>query len=169
MNFEDAPCRHPKFGDEATQRAAVVAAARSWIATPYHHNAAVKGAGVDCGRILVEVMAEAGLISRFDPGYYAADWHLHRDEERYLATVEQHCPRVSDDVRSVAERGPDFRPGPGDILMWRIGRTFSHAAIVTDWPRMVHSCASARIVLEIAITESPMIARPVMQFSYWTK
>lgn len=154
---------------EAAERRSVVEAARSWIATPYHHNAAVKGAGVDCGRILIESLAEAGLIESFDPGYYAGDWHLHRDEERYLATVETHCPRVSDDMASIRDRGPEFVPGAGDFLMWRIGRTFSHAAIVTDWPRMVHSCASARMVLEIDIHETPMIGRPVMQFSYWSK
>ena len=46
------------------QRAAVVAAARSWIGTPYHHAADVKGVGVDCAMLLVRVYSDLGLIDR---------------------------------------------------------------------------------------------------------
>ena len=66
------------------QRAAVVAEARSWIGTPYHHAADVKRHGVDCAMLLVRVYADVGLISKFDPRPYTRDWFLHRSEERYL-------------------------------------------------------------------------------------
>ena len=33
-------------------RAAVVAAAREWIGTPYHHMADIKGVGCDCAMLL---------------------------------------------------------------------------------------------------------------------
>ena len=76
------------MASEDEQRGVVVSEARRWAGTAYHHNAAIMGAGIDCARILIETFAGAGLIERFDPGYYAADWHLHRGEERYLAVVE---------------------------------------------------------------------------------
>ncbi len=63
----------------------VVAAARAWIGTPYHHAADVKGqGGVDCAMLLVRVYCDLGLVEPFDPRPYTRDWMLHRDEERYL-------------------------------------------------------------------------------------
>ena len=43
------------------QRAAVVAEARSWIGTPYHHAADVKGHGVDCAMLLIRVYCDCRL------------------------------------------------------------------------------------------------------------
>lgn len=153
---------------EAEDRARVVAEALSWIGTPYHHNAAIRGAGIDCGRIMIEVFADAGLTPRFDPGYYSSDWHLHRDEERYLATVERYLPRIDDDDRPMTARGPDFSVLPGDVVVWRIGRTFSHGAIVTEWPRVVHSAAPERFVLELDMRNTRMSERPMMVCSFWS-
>ena len=71
----------------AATRAAVVAEARSWIGTPYHLGADVKGAGVDCAMILVRVFCDLGLVAPFDPRPYSNDWHLHRGEEVYLGLL----------------------------------------------------------------------------------
>jgi cell wall-associated NlpC family hydrolase len=108
------------------QRARVVAEAKSWLRTPYHHRGRIKGAGVDCGMLLIEVFAAAGVIEDFDPGYYPHDWHLHRSEERYLGWVERHAHRV--DV-----------PLPGDVLLFKFGRCISHGAIVVEWPTVIHA------------------------------
>ena len=118
---------------EAEARAAIVAEARTWLGTPYHHAARVKGAGVDCAQILVEVYSAAGLIERFDPGYYPPDWMLHRDEERYLATVTRFAH-------------PVVEPLPGDVVVYRFGRCVSHGAIVVDWPTIIHAYAPDRKV-----------------------
>ena len=58
----------------------------SWIGTPYHHAADVKGrtGGVDCAMLLVRVYCDRGLVEKFDPRPYTRDWFLHRNEERYL-------------------------------------------------------------------------------------
>ena len=50
---------------EQEQRDLVVKEAYSWIGTPYHHQAMIKGVGVDCALILLAVFREAGLISFF--------------------------------------------------------------------------------------------------------
>jgi cell wall-associated NlpC family hydrolase len=130
-----ADCRLPTA--EAAQRATVVAAARAWIGTPYHHAADVKGAGVDCAMLLVRVYSDLGLISPFDPRPYVRDWMLHRDDERYLGFLLERARMVSE-------------PGPGDVILFRFGRCFSHGGIVTKFDPLtiVHAFAPARIVFE---------------------
>jgi NlpC/P60 family putative phage cell wall peptidase len=141
---------------ETHSRAAVLAEARAWIGTPYHHQADVKGAGVDCGMLLIRVFADLGLVPDFDPRPYAVDWHLHRDEERYLGFLGQY-------VRPVET------PEPGDIVMFRYGRTFSHGGIVTAWPAIVHASWPARLVLEEDVLASPFGLYPRLFFSYWAE
>ena len=68
-------------------REKVVAEAKSWIGTPYHNCADVKGVGCDCGMLLVRVFVDLGIVEPFDPRPYAHDWHLHRGEERYLEAL----------------------------------------------------------------------------------
>jgi NlpC/P60 family putative phage cell wall peptidase len=41
--------------DEMIDRAAIVAEARTWIGTLYHHQASVKGIGCDCLGLVREV------------------------------------------------------------------------------------------------------------------
>jgi NlpC/P60 family putative phage cell wall peptidase len=145
-------------------RGAVVAEARRWIGTPYHHRANILGAGVDCARLLIEVYAAAGVIDWFDPGDYPPDWHLHRSEERYVAVIE----------RFAAEFDPVTTPvQPADVLVWRYGRTFSHGGVVTGqpgaspatgWPWIVHAFAAARIVEEACVIGSMLDGRPMRAF-----
>jgi cell wall-associated NlpC family hydrolase len=113
---------------ELQQREAVVAEARSWIRTPYHHHARIKGAGVDCAMLPVAVYSACGLMPPDqDFGAYPTQWHLHHDEEVYLGIVLSYAREIG---------GP---PQPGDFTLWRFGRAFSHGGIVTAWPRVVHS------------------------------
>lgn len=109
-----------------TTRAAVVAEARTWLGTPYHHQGRVKGAGVDCAMILIDVYHSCGLIPDFDPRPYPPDWHMHRDEERYLGWVKKYARPVDS-------------PKPGDIALFQFGRCVSHGAIVIEWPQIIHS------------------------------
>lgn len=120
-------------------RAAVVAEARTWIGTPYHHRARVKGAGVDCAMILIEVYAACGVIENFDTGDYPGDWMMHRDDERYIGFI---APLAE-------EYDPAAEPiMPGDIVVWRYARTYSHGGIVTVWPKVVHAFAPFGVVSE---------------------
>lgn len=157
---------------EAHQRAAIVAEARSWLGTPYHHEARVKGrdGGVDCAQLLIGVYAAVGLIPPLDIPHYPPDWHLHRDAERYLGIVLQHAREIQ----------PAFGEGPlpGDVVVWRFGRCFSHGAIVIDWPVVIHAHLGRRCALENVeqahwlryVGESRTgrgRVRPMRCFSYW--
>lgn len=115
--------------EEREQRRLVIQIAESWLNTPYHHMASVKGVGVDCAFLLREVYFEAGLIEKFDIPYYPPDWAMHRSEERFLNTVESYSR-------------PVLKPRPGDIAVFRYGRCVSHGAIVLDWPVIIHSAVS---------------------------
>ena len=48
---------------ELAQRLAVVAEAESWLGTPYHHEARIKGHGVDCveHQVLQRAMQQIGI------------------------------------------------------------------------------------------------------------
>jgi cell wall-associated NlpC family hydrolase len=119
----------------AEERARVVQEALSWVGTPYHHAARVKGAGVDCGQILAVVYEEAGVIPHMEPAPYPFDWAENRSEERYLGYVEQYAHRID---------GP---PRPGDIALYRYGRCISHGAIVVRWPQVVHAALKSGMVV----------------------
>jgi NlpC/P60 family putative phage cell wall peptidase len=112
----------------------VIDIARTWLGTPYHHQARVRGGGVDCLMLLCEVYEEAGLVPHIEPGPYPMDWHLHRNEERYMAGMEKYCEQVTE-------------PQPGDIVLYRFGRTASHAGIVVEWPReIIHAYRGQGVV-----------------------
>lgn len=123
------------------QQIAVLKEAHRWLNTPYHHGAAVHGAGVDCLMLLCCVFSAAGVMPWVDPRPYPHDWMLHRDEERYLLGLDEHATRLPDGTP----------PEPGDIVTFRFGRTFSHAAIVTEWPGIIHAYLPAgRVTLDRA-------------------
>jgi NlpC/P60 family putative phage cell wall peptidase len=145
------PSRHSRQ-PEVSFRAAVIAEAGSWIGTPFHHAARIKGIGVDCLMLLAEVYERAGVIGHIDPPFYVPDWHLHRDAERYLEGLTRYAREIA---------GP---PLPGDIALFRFGRTFSHGAIVTDWPRLIHAYWNIGVVQGDA-TLHPLADRPVRFFS----
>lgn len=151
---------------EAQERAAVKASARRWIATPYHHRAYVLGAGVDCAQLLNQTFAGAGLIDALDLGQYPIDWHCHRSEEKYLAVVEEYCHRV-DDVELPLNERKDLYVETGDILVFRHGRTFSHGAIVMEWPFIIHAYFRARMVEEVSVFGTEMAMKPMRVYSYW--
>jgi NlpC/P60 family putative phage cell wall peptidase len=132
-------------------RAAVVEEAESWIGTPFHHAARVKGAGIDCLMLLAEVYERAGVAGHIDPPFYVPDWHLHRDAERYMEGLLRYT-------------SPIDAPEPGDIALFRFGRTFSHGAIVTEWPRLVHAYWSIGVVWGDA-NLFPLDCRPVRFFT----
>jgi cell wall-associated NlpC family hydrolase len=146
---------------ERSERAAIVAAARSWIGTPYHNCADLKGIGVDCGMLLVRVFVDTGLVPPFDPRPYPVDWHLHRRDERYLGFV--------------FDRGSEVRePQPGDVIVLRYGRSYSHGGIVTTMQPLtiVHAFHPARRVVEEEIAHNTVLSDGVRAprfFSYWAK
>ncbi|SEG56500.1 hypothetical protein SAMN05421819_3575 [Bryocella elongata] len=116
-------------------RAAVLAAALAWEKTPYHPNAAVCGCGADCALFPLAVYQQALAVRWPRPPRYVSQWHLHRSQELYLEYV-----RAIPGVREIDS------PEPGDFALFRLGRVYSHGAIVLAWPQVVHAENPAGVV-----------------------
>jgi cell wall-associated NlpC family hydrolase len=154
------------FLKELDERKRVVEVAHQWLKTPYHHAARIKGVGCDCLTLLAEVFTEAELVPRIDVPYYPKDWHLHRDAERYLDGLLGYTREIE---------GP---PLPGDVVLWKFGRCYSHGAIVVKWPVVIHAYVGRNCIIEDteAATWLNFIGenreesgkpRPRRFFSYW--
>lgn len=136
-----------------TARHAIVAEAQSWLGTPYHHHGRIKGVGVDCAQILLAVYCDAlHLAPALDVGAYSTQWHLHRGEEVYL------------DWLATAGAVRVQTPAPGDIAMWRWGRTFSHSGICVAPDEFVHAYVDLGVI-QTRLTEAPLQGREVQ---YWS-
>lgn len=76
----------------AVNGAAVAAEARRWVGTRWHHQARLRGVGVDCGGLVVGTAAALGLaLADYPPGYGRhPDGHSLRAwiEARFLRLVE---------------------------------------------------------------------------------
>lgn len=114
----------------------IVALARQWLGTPYHHQASLKGVGVDClGLVLGGYQDLCGHIPEKIPAY-SPDWGEAKDEETMLNGAEQHLiPIMKSDMQ------------PGDILIFRFRAHFiaKHAAIMSFDAKMIHAIERSRV------------------------
>jgi cell wall-associated NlpC family hydrolase len=132
------------------QRAEIVRAAKAWLGTPYHHRAAVKGAGADCAMFPVAVYKECGVLpAEYQPPLYSSQWHLHRSDEIYLQEIEKFCRPM----RSLQT------PLPADFVVVQFGRTFSHGAIVVEWPIVIHSYVHHGVTLCDILRDGEVVGR----------
>lgn len=111
----------------------IIAEARKWLGTPYHHQSDILGLGVDCAMLPVRVFCDLGLVPPFDPRPYPHDWMLHRDDERYLGWVQQYADPIE-------------APEPGALVLYRFGRCFSHGGICENDTVMIHADLQAGCV-----------------------
>jgi NlpC/P60 family putative phage cell wall peptidase len=141
---------------EQETRAAIVAEAKSWLKTPYHHAAHIKGVGVDCIQILNEVYSAVGIIERQDIGYYATDYMMHQDEERYLKGITDFTVPVA-------------KPQAGDIALFKFGRCISHSGIMVDEQNFIHAYSQEKSVCYGNIFQGPIAKRLVGFYSAFGK
>lgn len=149
--------------DEVETRAKIVIEAQSWIGTPYISNGMIKGrrGGTDCAMFIIGVYANLGLIPQeFDPRPYPAQWHVHRNEEKYLSYVLQFVKEI------------EGLPKPGDLAMFKIGLVFAHGAIVVNWPNVIHAIGNDSVVPEdiskSIIGKRALANVPQRFFSLWS-
>jgi len=122
---------------EDEMRAKVVQEALSWKDTPYIPRGMVKGpnGGCDCLTFLAQVYERAGIIDALPIPHYARDFFLHDDFEFYLLGKGD-TPGVLHFCEEIFET-----PKPADVVLWKFGKSFSHAAIVIEWPVIIHAFA----------------------------
>jgi len=143
----------------AAARQRVCRIARLWPGTPYHHMGRMKGVGVDCAMFPLEVYREAGLIADIEIPFYPPDWHLHRSDEIYLKIVQQRA----------SELQSHETPQPGDFVLYQFGRTWSHGAIVLDWPLIIHAVVQHGVIFSDGEKDGMLVGRPRRFFSIFSK
>jgi NlpC/P60 family putative phage cell wall peptidase len=129
----------------------IVAEARSWIGTPYRHQASLKGVGCDClGLVRGVWRALLGEEPERAPPY-SPDWAEALRQETLAQAAARHLESIALSQPSHASGGgPGW--GPGDVLLfrWRAHLPAKHAAIVTAPDLMVHAHDGAAVT-EVAI------------------
>ena len=122
-------------------RPAIVAAARAWIGTPYHHQASLRGVGCDCLGLVRGVWRDLVGPEPEPMRPYTPDWA----EAGGAETLVELGERYFGDVAGSAWR-------KGDVLLFRFFESApaKHVAIATDEGRMIHAHDGA-CVAEVAI------------------
>ncbi len=121
------------------ERTALIKEALSWEGTPYHHQAGVKGIGVDCAYLIGHIAKNAGLIKEFQVQPYSIEWHIHNSEEKMIDVIKVFgCTEV-----------PLEEMQPGDILAFQYGRSCSHLALLLEDNFIIHaSIKHGKVMIE---------------------
>ncbi|RTL71906.1 MAG: peptidase P60 [Hyphomicrobiales bacterium] len=122
-------------------RARAVALARTWIGTPYHHQASLKGVGCDCVGLIRGIYRELFGAEPELPSAYTRDWAEATGEETLLAAARRHLVEIA-----------PLSARPGDVLVfrYRTQAVAKHAGIVTADGLMIHAIEGAP-VSEVAL------------------
>ncbi|MFH6780790.1 MULTISPECIES: DUF6950 family protein [Methylobacterium] len=114
----------------ADTRARVVALARTWLGTPYHHQASVRGAGADCLGLLRGVYAALYGAEPEAPPPYTPSWAEDRGAETLRDAAARHLVPLAP---AAAE--------PGDVLLfrWRDRLPAKHCGILVAPSVMIHA------------------------------
>jgi cell wall-associated NlpC family hydrolase len=73
----------------------IVAVARSWLGTPYHHQATLKGVGCDCLGLVRGVYADLCGHAPEEPPPYSPDWAEARGCETLIEAARRHLIEIS--------------------------------------------------------------------------
>ena len=114
-------------------RKRIVEAARSWLGTPYRHQASLRGQGADCLGLVRGVWREVIGPEPEPTPSYAPDWAETGGEEVLWSAARRWLLEIS-----VA------KARAGDVLLFRMasGSPAKHCAILTDEAgegRMIHA------------------------------
>lgn len=111
-------------------RAAIVAAARGWIGTPYRHQASLKGVGCDCLGLVRGVWRDLYAEEPEAAAPYAQDWALSAAGEPLLAAAARNARARADGA---------FAPGDLLVFRWREQLPASHLGLAAGAATMIHA------------------------------
>ena len=121
----------------------LVQEARTWVGTPYHHQARVKGVGVDCANLIAGIAEACG----YEPVIlqpYSTQWHLHNSEEKLLNILESYgCTATT-----LEEQFGNYE---GSIITFKFGHVSSHVGIFTSPNTFVHADVRIGKVTEVSL------------------
>lgn len=115
----------------------IVAEARKFLETPYHHQGRVLGHGIDCYGLIEMVARGLGLNCPDGIRYSRMP-----DQSQLLACMDEYAVQID---KKLAQ--------PGDILILPYRGQMRHMALMTDIG-MIHSYEPSGMVVEHAIDEA---------------
>ncbi|HNQ89009.1 MAG TPA: NlpC/P60 family protein [Verrucomicrobiota bacterium] len=107
----------------------------SWVGTPFHAFAALKGVGVDCVHLGAEIFREAGHIEGYVFPAYAIDAGQHAERSVLLDWLDA-CPKFER-----IEQGGEV----GDVFCFQFGRCVHHLGVCVGGTRFIHALARRRV------------------------
>lgn len=139
----------------------IVRLARSWVGTPYRHQASAKGAGTDCLGLVRGIWREIYGQEPEQAPAYSMDWSEPQGEERMWRAAQRHL---------IEQPLSGFNPG--DVLLFRMrtGAVAKHVGIVAAWGvrrSFVHAY-SGHGVVESPLSD-PWLRRVVSRFEFPTE
>ena len=117
----------------------IAACARSWIGTPYHDQASLKGAGVDCLGLARGIWREVVGPEPLTVPPYSRDWGE-------TGQVEVLAEGAAGWLTAI----PLAEAGPGAVVLFRMMRdaTAKHVGILTSATTFVHAYAGIGAIEE---------------------
>jgi NlpC/P60 family putative phage cell wall peptidase len=119
----------------------IIAAARSWLGTPYMHQQSLKGVGCDCLGLLRGVWRDVVGDEPLEPPPYTPDWAEASGREALAEAAAALMEPVAIDAFAA-----------GDVLLfrWRDNLPAKHCAIAVSADAMIHAHDGA-VVAEVPI------------------
>lgn len=119
----------------------LVEAARSWVGTPYHDQASLKGVGCDCLGLLRGVWREVIGAEPEPPPPYGPGWDEVGKSDHLLRVCRTY----------LEERSLSYR-GAGAVLVFRMreGAVAKHCGLLSDSRHMIHA-QQGRGVVEVSL------------------
>ena len=123
--------------NKLTIREKIIAEARTWIDTPFHHQGRLKGVGADCVGIIIGTGINLGLTDFNTVGYSRQP-----DGLAMRATLNEQMIQVTfDEVKY------------GDVLLFAFDQDPQHVGFFTDIG-LLHSYAQVKKCIEVSLDEA---------------
>ncbi len=123
-------------------RKRIIEIARSWIGTPYLHQASLKGIGCDCLGLVRGIWRECYGEEPELPPPYAPDWAESGSREALCEAARRHMLEC---------QTTDYRPGDLLLCRWQPHLPARHAVIAAPGSAMIHAQQGA-VVCEVAMS-----------------
>ncbi len=120
--------------------AQIVALARGWLGTPYHHQASLRGVGTDCIGLVRGIWRELYGEEPEPIPAYSGDWAEATGTETLLAAATRHLQPTA------------CAPTTGDVVIFRLrpGVVAKHTGIITGPCSFIHAMEGGP-VCEVAL------------------
>lgn len=124
--------------DSTKEREAFCKELLTWQRTPYVPEGRVKGAGTDCGLLILQSFENVGLLPHIDIPHYPIDIACNCSTPMYLNKIKEYCTEISEE------------PLPGDILVYKFSGSLvpHHASVVLNKEYVIHA------LVRIGVTQS---------------